>query len=266
MSRGCRRPRRGFTLVEVVLATVLMVTVVLAAYGLYDATHRLQRQAQASGDTALQAQFAFRHLEADLRAAWVGTLDDQMRRSTTARMNAGLASAVMQAMTESQQQAQQVDLVGEPGTRAVGPDSFRDDYLELTTAAGNAVSPARGDLVRARYFVVRDDQQPRRSMLVRTARPLTATRLGSADRLPAPDEYTVMARGVVGFECGYRAGSIWTDGWDTSVEGGWPQAVEVTLVLEAESGQRRQFRTEVPLRVPSEIGSASSASAEEESP
>lgn len=247
--------RKGFTLIEVLLATVLMGIVILASFGLYEGTTRLKQSAEASGDMVLQAQFAFRSIEADLRSAWISTLDDDLREATIGRMNAGLMSTVM-AGTGEDEANEELLFVGQSGEAAVGELTLPDDYLELITAAGRVAGEARGDLVRARYYIERDEEQPHRSRLIRTGRPFMAPRLGGTDRLlTESDEYTVVATGAVGFDCAYMRTTEWRDDWNSDKEkdGKWPVAVDIALTFQSPTGLKKTFHSKVYLRVPTEF-------------
>ena len=90
-------------------------------------------------------------------------------------MNAGLASTMMGG-TEDEESNEDLLFVGEDGLS--GEDA--DDYLELITAAGRVAGEAQGDLVRARYYIERDEEAPYRSRLIRTGRPFMAPRSTTA--------------------------------------------------------------------------------------
>jgi prepilin-type N-terminal cleavage/methylation domain-containing protein len=241
--------RAGFTLAEVLLASVLMGLVVLAVYSLYDGSHRLGESARASGDMILQSQFAFRRIDADLRASWISSLDDELKKSARNRMNAGVASAVTAAGADPAAQAELTAFEGQSGEHAQGPD----DYVEFLSAAGGGLGEARGDLVRVRYYLVRDEQFPHRSVLVRDARPFMTPRLGGTDRALPEDEMRVLARGVVGLQIRYRRDSQWLDDWSSAQQNDqWPTAVDVELTLKSAGGHVRKFRSKTYLRVPTE--------------
>lgn len=242
--------KNGFTLLEVLLAMLLMGLVILAGFSLYSSTARLQEETAESGEMMLQAQFAFRALETDVRSAWITQLDDDMKKSIQQRMDAGVLGAVAaanQEETETEEDDGQI-FVGEDGAHEFGAD----DYMELITAAGNALGEAKGDLVRARYYVMRNEEFPWRSELVRTSHPFLAPRLGGTDRSPGDDEFRVVARGVVGFDVRYKRVTEWRDDWNSQQEGQWPVAVDVEITLQSKKGRQKTFSTQVYLRVPTE--------------
>lgn len=244
--------RAGFTLVEVLLAGLLMGIVVLATFTLYSGTAKLGERSREGGDMLLQSQFAFRRMESDLRAAWVSTFDDELKESMKKRMNAGLASAVTSSTVDPEQAKKDLAFTGQSGTHPQGDD----DYLELICAAGSALGETKGDLVRARYYILRDGEFPHRSCLVRDARPFMTPRLGGTDRAIPEDEVRVIARGVVGLKCRYRRG---TGGekrsdWDSAQQNGqWPTVVEVDLTFQTAKGVQQKFETKAYLRVPAEF-------------
>lgn len=253
--------RRGFTLLEVLLAMLLMGLVILACFSLYSSTAALQEETAESGEMMLQAQFAFRTFESDIRSAWVTQLDDEMKKSIQQRMDAGVMGAVAaanQEETETEEDNGQL-FVGEDGTHELGAD----DYVELITAAGNALGEAKGDLVRARYYLMRNEEFPWRSELVRTSHPFLAPRLGGTDRSPGDDEFRVVARGVVGFDCRYKRVTEWRDAWNSQQEGKWPVAVDVEITLQSKNGRQKTFSTQIYLRVPTEYEPATEEETEE---
>jgi len=186
------RPRRAFTLLEMLAATAMVALLAGSLYASLHIAFKARRSALSAVETVRKRHLALALLKADLQAAVVP---------------GGLLAG---------------DFVG---LRGGAPDTGSDELSFYAVATDAGPRTGVGDIKKVEYTCVPSDD--RRSMVL--IRRLTANLLAPAT--PAPRE-EVVCREVQAFTCRYYDGSAWQDAWDSTAQDNvLPTAVEVTLEL-----------------------------------
>jgi len=191
---NARTQTRAFTLLEMLVATAIMVVLAGSLYATLHTAFRARRSAVSTVEEVRQVEFALQRLQADIRAAVVPK---------------GILAGVF---------------VGEQGTSASGhpADSLT---LHCTTPEWQPAE-GTGD-IRMVELVCGHAEDGAGLVLVRR---VTTNLLGPT--VGEPDE-EVLCRGVSTFALRYFDGLDWLDNWDSATQDNrLPAAVEVTLELE----------------------------------
>jgi prepilin-type N-terminal cleavage/methylation domain-containing protein len=201
-----RRARRGFTLVEVLIALSIMSLVMVALYSSLDATLRARDQIEIESRVARLGPEILDIVEADLRRAWVlGILDDQVFRG----------------------ESRMID--GEPA-----------DSLSLLTHVDSTIT-RRVDEREVQSDVCETGYRLRRNPLLPDVRELWRRQSFHVDEQPLENDdhgvYELLHDRVVRFQVRYREDvdqyAEELHDWDASARHRLPALVEVELALEA---------------------------------
>ncbi|MCX5671255.1 MAG: prepilin-type N-terminal cleavage/methylation domain-containing protein [Planctomycetota bacterium] len=185
---------RGFTLLEMLVATALVAVLAGSLYASLSIAFKARRSALAALEPVRRAEIAMALVAADIRSAVIP--------------NGVLAQPFM----------------GEDGTDTRGHDA--DALVFCGTAPSPEPAEGVGDVKKIEISCeASDDGQTQ--VLVRRV----TTNLLSPRTLEPPVE--VLCRGVFAFNIRYFDGSDWLDVWDSTVlENTLPLALEVTLQLD----------------------------------
>ncbi len=192
-----RRSRRGFTLVELLLALAASVVIFAAIYGVFSKAIHLRDNANARiSDSRLSAR-AGAVLRNDLR---------------NARVSGGTLAATLTGSVESKHSTF-------PGTLKFTTTSARDSGLE-----------PKAEVQEVEYYVASDPAHPesKAGRLVRTR----DSNLLAPVREAAPEE--PLLSGVTGLEVTFFNGQEWLQTWEVTTDSTTlPEAVRVIIRLDA---------------------------------
>jgi general secretion pathway protein J len=208
--------RRGFTLLELLVAMAIFSIIVSACYALFSATRGAARRAEFKAQMLQTARAA------------LGALEDELR------------AAVMPASGFD---------TGFIGTNS-GSEKQPLDRLEFVTASGHPAGldkdnydepdrlPERSDLVQVRYWIEED--------LSRKAHGLVRERhfdlLPVSTRTLREEDVEEVAPEVVHVNLRYYD-TEWRDSWDTTQTRKMPKAVEITVHVRGEWNDEEVFET-----------------------
>ncbi len=191
-----RHPKRtasGFTLIEVMVASLASAILIVSLYGVFSRSIRLRDNATSRIETLRNHQQAARIIRDDLRHGLV----------TGARLAATLE--------------------GSPQSE----NSRFPGYLKITTATGpNTPGNSYGDLQEVAYFITNDPWSTNQNAgaLVRT---IDQNLLAQIREISRED---VLLHNVEALEVRFFDGNNWLDSWDfVDTESSLPAAVEVTI-------------------------------------
>ncbi len=197
--------RTGFTLIEILVATLAFAVLLAALHSVFFSALRLRRDAELRIQSVQSHHQVAQLIERDLRN---GILTGGL-----------LAESVL----------------GESETKGRG----RADRLELVASTGSVDDAYPfGDLQRIEYFVMDDTGWTNRDGRV-LARAVERNLLATVREEPEPQ---ILLRNVESFEVAYYDGSSWVTTWDSTVQEDIPPAAIRVLVRFVEDPTRRQPR------------------------
>ena len=183
---------RGFTLLELIVATTIFAIVVSASYALFESSRSVASRAEARAELFQTARAALRIIERDLRG-------------------------VLPATDSAEESA----LLGEDAEAGEIPM----DRIEVTSVnfavAVDKDEELRGDVSRVNYWV-----EEGRGLLRERRDALTPVTVF----IEREENVEEIAPGVVGLDLRYF-GEEWETEWDSRVTRRLPRAVEVTVVV-----------------------------------
>lgn len=226
MRRDARR-QAGFTLLEMLIALVIMGVLAVSVYSTLRISFRARKSALAAVGPARSAATALSLLRRDLESALQpkGLLAGEFVGEDEVG-GGGLASDVLRFHTCS----------------AVAELSYGDlqepeEGTTMLSAYGGDPKPVGGDVQKIEFLLV-EDKNTGDFNLVRNV-----TRNLLAQTEPEPLEQ-VICRDVVSFNIRYLDGSEWVDSWDSGQqEDALPPAVEVSLDLRWTEPSERSERS-----------------------
>jgi prepilin-type N-terminal cleavage/methylation domain-containing protein len=205
--RGTRRGSEGFTLIEILAASMALALLLTAVYGVFS------RASQLRDGATVRTQ------EARVQARALSLLRDDLRN---AHISGGLLAAELRGSVQS------------PVSRFPG-------YLRLTATTGqNQTNALFGDIQEVEYYIVDDPVGTDRNagLLVRAVdRNLLAPVRSSTHQ-------EALLAGVQSLEIAFLEGQNWTDAWEFSdSDSRLPEAIRVRLRLSNRPGEQRASRT-----------------------
>jgi general secretion pathway protein J len=200
--------RRGFTLLELIVATTLFGIVIAAAYTLFDSSRRLAARAEARAELFQAGRAAIAAIEADLRGAVMsGTAFD-------------------------------TGLIGTSGGSANAPQ----DKIELVAVNGHTANlketERRSDVSKVTYWIQTDASSTKQG-LVRERQALLTPVTVYARRDENVEE---VAPQVVQLRLRYWD-QEWKDSWDSTSLRKLPKAIEATVVVRGEWRGEEELET-----------------------
>jgi len=195
MSDG-RAQTRAFTLLEMLVATAIMVVLAGSLYATLYTAFRARRSATSAVEEVRKVELALQQVRADLRAAVVPK---------------GILAGAF---------------VGEQTLGAVGRPA--DSLMLHCTAPGSEPTGGTGDIRMIELVCEQADDGTGLALVRRVSTNLLGPTVGEPDQ-------QVLCRGVYAFALRYFDGLDWLDSWDsTTQDNQLPAAVEVTLELESD--------------------------------
>jgi general secretion pathway protein J len=193
--------RNGFTLLELVVATIIFTVVVAAAYALFESSRGVSSRAEARATLFQAARAALRAVEDDVRGAvQSGSVFDTGLIGT----NAGSADAPADRL-------ELVSVNSQPFRTGTDVPEPRIDLSRVTYSIDESTATAATGLVRERHATLTALEQP-------------------AGRDEDVEEISVDVTGV-----NFRYyDTEWKDEWDSTSLGKLPKAVEVTVTVKGE--------------------------------
>lgn len=210
--------RRGFTLLEVMLAAALGAVLALATAQVLFVTHRASTSMQRRADTRGLGLGLERRLRADLLALVPtgGLYASGLIGESAERAGGG----------EELLQGQYIDLgLGEEEPPSDGRDRLTLAVYQPPLAFGRLPQLGEGALWQVVYYVDDDPATPETGLM----REVTRVR----DPLPGSDPPwpDALASEVVGMDVRYFDGTSWQETWDSSASDTIPQLVRVRLAV-----------------------------------
>jgi len=194
-----RRHLRGFTLLELLVATAMTAVLAGSLYATLHIAFKARRTADAAVGQMWKAELAVERIRIDLESAVVPK---------------GILAG---------------GFLGEDGTDASGQP--RDALILHCTATGATETEGAGDIRMVELICEAADDSEGMILVRRVSRHLLAT------GIEEPPGQT-LCRGVRSLDLKYHNGTDWEDSWDsTTHSNSLPLAVRVTLELIAEDGQ-----------------------------
>jgi type II secretion system protein J len=205
---GCPQKTRGFTLLELLVATLLVAGLAGSLYATLMGAFKVQRNSEAKVTPSRTASLAMELVAEDLRSA----MAPKPTTTTAATATSAVSSYVLAG-----------SFVGYDDRSEHGGDS--DDVVFYCTTP--SPEPAEGiSDVKKVELCCEPGEDGKSQTLVRL---ITTNLLSPRDLEPKRE---VLCRGVFGFNLRYYDGTDWLDNWDSTTVGDLlPTAVEVILQL-----------------------------------
>jgi len=213
-------PRRGFTLMEVLVALLVLGILLTTVYGAVSRTIRSKEHAESAAKVASVGREAVLHVA------------DEMEASL---LPARVPAAVFQ------------------GVGAGGSGQFLDQvrFAISSRPPFGPIGSGTGGRVLVTYYLAEQEGAAQTYLLVRSERPLPKP---GDDPEAAPEEIrTLVVDNVAGLRLRYLDGDSgqWNDNWDSTAPGDLenrlPIAVEIALYLYDDAGNLHDFSTIVDL-------------------
>jgi len=203
-AHGLRRADRGFTLLEVLIATAVSAMVLIVISGTYFGALRLHNTTHARTDTDLVLERTLGLVRSDLEGL-------MLPASATATPPVGTFSGQFQdTPTDS--------LTQEFNDVRVSPD------LYTTSATVDGWSPFSEVQVVAYFLAPSTDGSDTKNLVRAVTRNLLPA------QTPTTEEQ-ILLTGVIGAEFDYYDGSEWETTWDSTQTSTLPQAIRFSLTL-----------------------------------
>ena len=199
--------RKGFTLLELIVATTIFTIVIAAAYSLFDSARSVTSRAELRAQLFQSARAALQAIEEDLRGA-------VMVASPTPTDLAFIG-------TSSGSETQPLDRL-----EFVAVNRHTASPYDI-----NVVDVVRGGDVSKVYYWIEQDETRKVHGLVRE-RPKELLPPGGVVR--REEDVVELAQEVVHVNFRYYDAGEWRDTWDSSQVRRLPKAVEVTVIVRGE--------------------------------
>ncbi len=208
--RGGVRRLRGFTLIEVLLAVVILAVILTVIYGSFSTAERNVTQAEETRDATDTVRTLLAKLTEDLANAYYNP--GMIITSPNAR--AGVNPTI---------------LYGKKDEAGVGEDTVRRDSLYLTTLTNFPRPDSKEtELLEVGYYFKEKPDGSGYSLFRSEKRELGP----DAPPLEGGVEYEITDR-IEGLQFRYYNGTTWLDAWDTRTMTRLPKIVELALVLDS---------------------------------
>jgi len=191
--------KRGFTLLELIVAMVLFSLVMSAAYALFDSGQSLSSDAQKVSAVQQEVRFVLETFRRDLQGTvGVGSYSE---------------STVYQFLGTNE------------GTEEEPLDEVR--FLAINRETVSSSAP-ESDLGLTRYYLIGEEEDIAQKGLVRIK---NSDLLSAIEVEEEEEEAQEIGPNVVFFGLRYYDGSDWQESWDSTLSLTLPLAIEVTLLI-----------------------------------
>lgn len=209
--------RRGFTLMEMLVAMTVFTLIAGAIYSLLSSSRMLTDRAAFHGRMDQAGRSALRAIEADIRGAWgtpeISTLDTGFVGTSTGTVDLPEDTLTL------------ISLSNTPKT--------------ATPTSTTEVNSPEMDLSKIAWSVDKDDGTDAKG-LVRSKRKLITEVQGAVKK---GDDLETIVEEVTGLRFKYYDGSGWVETWDSTSTGTLPRAVEVTVTVAFEFRGEQETET-----------------------
>ncbi len=222
--------KRGFTLLELIVAMVLFSLVMSAAYALFDSGQELSSDAEEVSRVQQEARFVLETLRRDIQGVvGIGSYSE---------------TTVYQFLGTNE------------GTEEEPLDEVR--FLAVNRETLSSLDP-ESDLGITRYYVIEEEDSMEQKGLVRIK---NSDLLGSTEMEEEEEEAQEIGPNITFLGLRYYDGNDWQDSWDSTLSLTLPEAVEVTLFLRVPGTEEevQEFQSKIYLPVSAETPALSEAS------
>jgi len=203
--------RKGFTLLELIVATVIFTIVIAAAYSLLDSARSLTTRAELRAQLFQSARVALQAVEDDFRGA------------------------VMPVVPPTSSTPNDLSFIG----TSVGSEKEPLDRLEFVSVSRHTAAPydvnvvdvVRGsDVARISYWIEPDTMKKAHGLV--RERPVELNPVSGP--VHREEDVTEISRDVAFLNLRYYDSGEWRDTWDSSQVRKLPKAIEVTVHIRGE--------------------------------
>ena len=209
--------KSGFTLIEMLVAIAIVVSIVSMVYGSYFATSRSAEAYKAKMSVSESAGDLLRQMARQIRCCYAKSPE---RAKTKARQSLPITQGILDEPTSYFQG---------------GLDVRTGEILHFVTTARVC---SNGDLKEGLIEVVYVLDRTTKTLMV-SAKRFVET---SGPLLEEPD-FSVVMEGVEYVELAFFDGTEWRAEWDYSQTKRLPAAVRIRIVVEDENGRRSEYAT-----------------------
>jgi len=211
--------REGFTLVEILIATVILATVLAIAYSVFSSSYSALHRVNPEKDIFHTAQVILDRMADEIQSAYY--------RPDLAYTG----------------------FVGENNEKEEAPwDSLTFSAMANFFWIKGVEGIRQSDFLKISYALAEDEEQEEATLLIRrqdpTFRPFEddSEEIGSSDR-----GVHQLADNVWGIDFRYFDGREWLEDWNSDDREGLPRALEVKLILRDAGGKRIPFYAVIPV-------------------
>lgn len=217
-ARGGLSSKRGFTLIEIMIALAILSVLGALLYGTFNATYQIAEQMEKESGLDRTARLGFYHMAQDLSMA------HQTPRAQPIVTGGAAPPTLIPSLI----------FKGQDGIRTVEGSDFPNDSIQFTAVSHGRTSKdsPESDRVLISYSL-QDD------LLIYEAQ-LSNGRVAHEE----------LGEGLRGLNLRYLdpSGSVWVDQWDAETKGNRaPLAVEIELIFKNSRDKTRNFKTWVEL-------------------
>jgi prepilin-type N-terminal cleavage/methylation domain-containing protein len=207
-----KKTHNAFTLVEVLVAMALIVTIVSMVYGSYFAASRSTDAARATLTSEEQARELLTQIARQIRCCYVGKDVALDRPESASVVGANVTKPTCYFYGD-----------------AADPTGQILRFVTTQAASVGKVSPA--GLFEVAYKFDRNN-----GMLLYGQRRF----VGASDKPPQHESFRPVAENADAVDLSFFDGESWVNRWRFEEQGGLPRAVRVEVILEDNNGRRRE--------------------------
>lgn len=235
--------RRGFTLIEVSVALLLLSMVLTFVYESFVMTMRTKEHVELQAERYQAARIALQRMEREIQSAYLEE-----------RVAAGQPSQPQPPQPPAQGNQPGLIAQTKPRTAFVGlnadAEGYPRDRIDFTTLSHDAVAAAgeddrQSDHEEVAYFAETDFKAQRTDLMHRADFTIDDDPEGGGDIFP-------LIEGIRGFNVRYLdpATKNWVESWDSKEKRNLPAAVEIALYLENPADEKKPLYFSKVVRVP----------------
>lgn len=239
--------QRGFTLIEVSVALLLLSMVLTFVYESFVMTMRTKERVEVQAERYQSARIALQRMEREIQSAY---LEDRVAAGQPNQPQPGQP----QQLHPGQTGQPGLETARKPRTVFLGVNSDGEGYprdrLDFTTLSHYAVAAAgeddrQSDHEEVAYFAETDFKAQRTDLMHRADFTLDDDPEGGGDIFP-------LIEGVRGFNVRYLdpATKNWTEAWDSKEKKNLPAAVEIALYIDNPADDKKPLYFSKVVRVP----------------
>jgi general secretion pathway protein J len=229
ISHGEERRRdeaRGFTLLEVLIAMVILAIVLTTAYRVFSSSYSALHQLDPDQDLFHTARVILDRMTDEIQSAYY-------------RPDLGYTG-----------------FVGEDDENEQAPwDSLSFSAMANFYWIKRIEGIKESDFLKIYYTLIQDEENEEKTLLIRRQDPALGPFEGDIDEAASELRGVhLLTDNVWGVDFRYFDGSEWVDDWNSDETKKAPRAVEVKLILKTDDGQRVPFYSVIPIGVSQIMG------------